>query len=250
MIAMKLVELVGIQLDADSGAHMLLLREQDEPHRLLPIVIGGLEATSIAIAATGQRAPRPLTHDLMAALVESLDGHLDAVEVTDLLDGAFIAQLDVSGPNGEQQLDTRPSDAIALAVRLHAPLYVSEHVLDEAGTIPEQIVDEATTAAPIASDIDADIDADIAADIDAEVEDFRTFLEQLDPDDFLDAPPPTDTGTPDVTGVPDVTGAPDGTADTGTTPPETDTDAPTDDRAPTTDAETERDEPPGVHGTS
>lgn len=164
MFFMKLVELAGIQLDPTTGANLLVLREHDAPHRLLPIVIGGIEAASIAIAATGQRLPRPLTHDLMASLVESLDGHLDAVEVTDLLDGSFLAQLAVSGPTGERHVDTRPSDAIALAVRLHAPLFVSEHVLDQAGAMPD--VDSGT--------------------IDSEVEDFRTFLEELHPEDFLD----------------------------------------------------------------
>lgn len=169
MIFMKLVELAGIQLDPTTGANLLVLREHDAPHRLLPIVIAGIEAASIAVAATGQRLPQPLTHDLMAALVESLDGHLDAVEVTDLLDGSFLAQLAVSGPTGERHLDTRPSDAVALAVRLHAPLFVSEHVLDQAGVMPE--VEDDT------------IDS---GTIDSEVEDFRTFLEELNPEDFLD----------------------------------------------------------------
>jgi bifunctional DNase/RNase len=162
---MLLVDLVAIQVDAGTGAALLVLREHDSPHRLLPISIGGEAATSIAFAASGQSAPRPLTHDLMATLVQSFEGHLDAVEVTDLRDGTFIASLALSGPIGERHIDTRPSDAIALAVRLDAPLYVSEHVLDQAGSLP-----------PIELDDEA---------IDAEVDEFRTLLDHLDPSDFL-----------------------------------------------------------------
>ncbi|RLE21733.1 MAG: bifunctional nuclease family protein [Actinobacteria bacterium] len=163
---MYLVDLVGIQVDPKTGASVLVLREHDAPNRLLPIIVGGPEAASIAIAASGQTAPRPMTHDLMATLIESFDGHLDAVEVTDLKDGSFVANLAVSGPAGERRLDTRPSDGIALAVRLDAPLFVSEHVLDEVGTLPIVELDEVA--------------------IDAEVDQFRSFLAELDPADFDD----------------------------------------------------------------
>ena len=151
-------------MNAGTGVALVVLREHDAPHRLLPIAIGSDAATSIAIAASGRRALRPLTHDLMANLVESFEGHLDAVEVTDLQDGTFIANLALSGPIGERRVDTRPSDAIALAVRLDAPLYVSEHVLDTAGSLPQ-------------------IEFDNAA-IDAEVDEFRDFLDEIDPSDF------------------------------------------------------------------
>jgi bifunctional DNase/RNase len=164
------VELIGIQVDPLSGAAALVLREHDAPNRLLPIVVGQADASSIAIAASGSRTPRPMTHDLMAALVDALDGHLDAVEVTELHDGTFFANLTVSGPAGERRIDTRPSDAIALAVRLQAPLYVSEAVLDEAGALP---IDEPDQFA-------------IDTAIDAEVDQFRAFLDELDPTDFID----------------------------------------------------------------
>ena len=163
---MYLVDLVAIQVDPNTGASILVLREHDEPNRLLPIIVGGAEAASIAIAASGQEIPHPMTHDLMATLIESFDGHLDAVEVTDLEDGTFLANLAVSGPTGERRLETRPSDGIALAVRLHAPLYVSESVLEEAGSLPVAELDEVA--------------------IDAEVDQFRSFLAELDPADFED----------------------------------------------------------------
>lgn len=165
------VDLIGIQVDPLSGAAALVLREHDAPNRLLPIIVGQADATSIAIAASGNQLPRPMTHDLMAALVDALDGHLDAVEVTELHEGTFLANLTVSGPAGERRIDTRPSDAIALAVRLQAPLYVSESVLDEAGALP---VPEPDPAA-------------LEVAIDAEVDQFRAFLDELDPTDFIDA---------------------------------------------------------------
>ena len=177
------VDLVGIQVDPQTGAAVLVLREHDAPNRLLPIVVGGAEAASIALAAQGQVTPRPMTHDLMATLVERFDGHLDAVEVVDFQEGAFIANLAVSGPTGDLRVDTRPSDAIALAVRLHAPLFVSEHVLDEAGAYPEPEGDSALDD----------------AQIDAQVDQFRSFLDELAPEDF--APDATDSN--DATDAPD-----------------------------------------------
>lgn len=170
------VELVGIQVDPVSGAAALVLREHDAPNRLLPIMVGQADASSVAIAASGNRFPRPGSHDVMAAIVDALDGHLDAVEVTDLSDGTFFANLTVSGPSGQHRIDTRPSDAIALAVRLHAPLLVSDAVLDEAGAVPMELTDPAAEQDQLA----------IEAAIDAEVDEFRSFLDHLDPDDFID----------------------------------------------------------------
>lgn len=175
------VDLVGIQLEPATGSSVLVLREHDAPHRLLPIVVGGAEAASIALAAQGQVMPRPMTHDVMATLVESFDGRLDAVELVDLREGAFVANLAVSGPTGDLRLDTRPSDAIALAVRLRAPLFVSEHVLDEAGAEPAPEVD----AVPDDTEIDAQVDQ------------FREFLDRLDPGDFGGGPAGADSGDPD-----------------------------------------------------
>lgn len=171
---MILVDLFGIQMDPSTGAALLVLREHDTPNRLLPIVVGGAEAASIAMAAQGQTTSRPMTHDLMATLVERFDGHLDAVEVIGFEAGAFVANLSVSGPMGDLDFDTRPSDAIALAVRLHAPLFVSEEVLDAAGSYPEP------EAAAVLDD----------AEIDAEVDQFRDFLDHIGPDAFSDSPTP------------------------------------------------------------
>ena len=157
---MKQVEIAGLHIEAATGTPLLLLREQDAPHRVLPIFMGGPEAAAIALALSGESPPRPLTHDVMAALVESLGAAVERVEVTEVRDGAFFAELAVSGPSGGRRLDTRPSDAIALAVRLHAPLFVSDVVLDDAGTVLYEDV------------------------IEGEVAEFRSFLDDVDPADF------------------------------------------------------------------
>lgn len=161
---MKLVEIAGLHMEATTGAPLVLLREQDAPHRVLPIFVGGSEAAAIALALSGQFPARPSPHDVMAALVESLDAEVERVEVTELRDGAFLAELTVKGPSGGRRFDTRPSDAIALAVRLHAPLFVSDAVLDEAGTVLQEAPDEET--------------------IDDEVSQFSSFLDDVDPADF------------------------------------------------------------------
>lgn len=178
---MKRVDIAGLAVDSASGVPLVVLREVDAPHRMLPIAIGGLEAAAIAFAVSGQAPPRPLTHDLMAMLVERLDGHVDAVEVTTIADGTFHASLAMHGPTGSQQLDTRPSDAIALALRFGAPLFVADAVLDTAGIVEQ--------AAPSGV---ADLDAD---QIDAMVDEFRSFLDTIDADEFA-----RDTGDgPDAT---------------------------------------------------
>lgn len=170
---MKLVDVAGLHIEANSGSPIVLLRERDEPHRVLPIFIGGPEAASIAIALSGQPGPRPLTHDLMAELVESLDARVDSVEVTDLEEGTFVASIALSSPAGARRLDTRPSDAIALAVRVHAPVYVSDDVMDEAAAV--------LTDADDAEEGQVELSEE---QIDAEVSEFRDFLAELEPDDF------------------------------------------------------------------
>ena len=176
---MKPVDLLGLNMEAGSGTPLVLLREQDPPHRVLPIFIGGREAVAIALALSGQSPPRPLTHDLLAALIESLDAHVDHVEVTDVREGTFVAELAVEGPHGGLSLDSRPSDAIALALRVDAPLFASDAVLDEIGALVAVRPDDDT--------IDEDVDR------------FRTFLDEVDPAEFENrqgpGEPPDQAGT-------------------------------------------------------
>ncbi|HKH88177.1 MAG TPA: bifunctional nuclease family protein [Acidimicrobiales bacterium] len=182
---MRQVEITGLGVDDSTLTPVVVLREQEAPHRMLPIFVGGPEALAIGLALTGKTPARPLTHDLMADVIQSLHCRVDSAEVTELRDGAFIAELAISGPAGGRRLDTRPSDAIALALRLHAPLFVSDAVLDEAGMIPD--------------DIEPRVDGDA---IDEQVADFASLLDQLDrldPADFGDdAVGPDDHDGPDA----------------------------------------------------
>ncbi|BDZ65315.1 bifunctional nuclease family protein [Agromyces mangrovi Wang et al. 2018] len=159
------VHVLGVALDA-SGQHIVLLEPLEGEAgegRVLPIWIGSQEATSIVIAVEGARAPRPLSHDLITTLFEALDARVERVEVTRLDEGTFYAELTIVTPTGTQVLDSRPSDAIALAVRADAQLLVAEEVLDEAG-VPADMVD-------------------LARD-EEKLDEFRKFLDTVDPEDF------------------------------------------------------------------
>jgi bifunctional DNase/RNase len=175
---MRQVEITGIALEATTGAPLVVLQETSAPHRAVPIFVGGPEAASIGLALTGETPDRPLTHDLMADLVELFQARVDRVDVTAMRDGAFLAEMTVSGPGGDRRLDTRPSDAIALALRLDAPLYVSDEVLEAAGSIFEVTSDDDTPGL-LADTEPLDDEA-----IDAAVAAFRDELDMIDPASF------------------------------------------------------------------
>jgi hypothetical protein len=176
MIAM---EVAGLQVDPSGAGSVLLLREFDEPRRVLPVMIGPLEAFSIAVGLGAAAPPRPLTHDLLVDVLQGTGTEVRRVDVTELRDGTFFAELDLVGPDGHRRLSSRPSDAIALAVRLSVPVYASEDVLAEAGVI----LDEEDADGPAGG---TGPDLRSGPDIDETVEDFRSFLASLDPADFAD----------------------------------------------------------------
>lgn len=129
------VEILGISTSPSSnGAYALILQESDGQRRL-PIVIGAFEAQAIALEMEGIRPPRPMTHDLLKNSIELLGATLVEVIINDLNDGTFYAQLILDTASGE--IDSRPSDAIALAVRFQAPIFITEEVMNEAGFVPE-----------------------------------------------------------------------------------------------------------------
>lgn len=129
-------EILGLSTSpATGGAYAILLKEIDGSRRL-PIIIGAFEAQAIALEMEGIKPPRPLTHDLLKQLVDNLGASVTEVIVNELKDNTFYAKivLEVSGLTNE--IDARPSDAIALAVRTYAPIYVSEAVMESAAFIP------------------------------------------------------------------------------------------------------------------
>lgn len=118
-------------VDPKSNVPIVLLRDE-ELTRILPIWIGVYEANAIALQLEGVEPPRPLTHDLAMQLIEMLDARIVRVIVNDLADNTFFAKLFLDGLGGERVVDSRPSDAIALALRAQAPIYVTASVLDRA----------------------------------------------------------------------------------------------------------------------
>jgi bifunctional DNase/RNase len=126
------MQLKGLLLDPTHEVPVLILRSVGG-HLLLPIWIGLPEANAIAMALEGVRAPRPMTHDLLRSCIEKLGGKLERVEIWGLLEGTFHARLRlVRDENEPIEVDTRPSDAIALAVRTRSPLWVAKVVLEAA----------------------------------------------------------------------------------------------------------------------
>ncbi len=162
------VHVMGIALDV-AQQHVILLKpvHEEDGDSVLPIWIGSQEASSILIAVSGEAAPRPLTHDLMKTLIDKVGATVERIEVTRIEDGTFYAALSLSTPNGPLLLDARPSDAVALAARTQAPLFVADEVLEEAG-IP----------AAFAEFTEADSDSD------EKLAEFRRFLEDVNPEDF------------------------------------------------------------------
>ena len=124
-----------------SSQHMVILREASA-ERYLPIWIGSWEAQSIAMRLQGVEAERPLTHDLMASVLQELGVSVRHIIVSDLADETFRARIVLVHGGSDHEVDARPSDAIALAVRVAAPIFATEAVLDRAGVLPEADEDE------------------------------------------------------------------------------------------------------------
>ena len=159
------LELVGVRVEVPANTPMVLLREQEGRHRLLPIYIGSPEASAIHYALEGIVPPRPLTHDLFLTTLAELGAELKKVVVTEVRDRTYFAEIRIASAAGEKVISSRPSDAIALAVRCAAPLYASEELIEEAGQEPP------------------DEDPDDVDD-DEIIDEFKDFIENVSPEDF------------------------------------------------------------------
>ena len=152
---MQELRVVGVRVELPGNQPILLLKET-QGERYLPIWIGAVEAAAIAFEQQGVRPARPMTHDLLREVVHALGASLEAVHITEVRDGIYIAEL-LFGD--DRTVSARPSDAVALAVRTGAPIYGAEALLDEVGIeIPDEQEDE--------------------------VEKFREFLDNISPEDF------------------------------------------------------------------
>lgn len=153
--------LVGVRVEVPTNQPIVLLRE-DDGQRYLPIFIGPPEATAIVYALQGMETPRPMTHDLFTNVLDEMSVQLQQVIITELHEGTFYAEIEFKRDGTTHRISSRPSDAIALAVRATepVPIFAEESVLDEAG-VP----------------FDAGEDEE-------QIEEFREFLDQVSPDDF------------------------------------------------------------------
>lgn len=153
----------GVSFDM-VGKQPIVLLKTLAGNRFLPIWIGHPEAAAILMRLQDARPPRPATHDLMVDAIDQLGAEVTQVAITDLRDNTFFAQVTVSNGIDEHQLDSRPSDALALAVRAEAPIFAAEHIVVESGIEFEQ---------------------EAIGDTDEMVDRFRDFLEDVTPDDFM-----------------------------------------------------------------
>ena len=152
------LQLVGVRVELPTNQPIVLLRER-EGERFLPIWIGAVEATAIAFALQGIVTPRPMTHDLLKNVIDQLNVRVDRIVITELKDSTFYAVIELEHNGTRFEVSSRPSDAIALAVRTNVPIFGAQEVLDEASIL-------------------------IRDDEEQEVEKFREFLDQVNPDDF------------------------------------------------------------------
>jgi uncharacterized protein len=155
------LSLVGVRVEVPTNQPIVLLRE-DDGQRYLPLFIGPPEATAIVYALQGMETPRPMTHDLFKNVLDDMSIRLQQVVITELHDGTFYAEIELSSNGNAYRISSRPSDAIALAVRYEdaVPIFADEAVLDEAGVLFENDEEE------------------------EQIEQFREFLDQVRPEDF------------------------------------------------------------------
>jgi bifunctional DNase/RNase len=155
------MNLAGVRIELPSNQPIVLLREVDG-ERYLPIWIGAPEAGAIALALQGVVTPRPMTHDLLKNILEEMAVQVSSIVITELREGTFYAIINMQRNGTSYEVSSRPSDAIALAVRLKCKILVSEEVLSEASILIPSGEEE-----------------------EEELEKFREFLENVNPEDFV-----------------------------------------------------------------
>ena len=158
---MQRMQIYGVSFDM-VGKQPIVLLKTSEGNRFLPIWIGHPEAAAILMKLQGASTPRPMTHDLLTDLLEQLDAKCERVSVTELRDNTFYASITISVNGSEIEIDSRPSDAIALAVRCQAPIFAAEEVIEESSIEFEHEVEDQEEV----------------------VERFKDFLEDVTPEDF------------------------------------------------------------------
>ena len=156
----------GLALDPVSNMPIIILRDEEDK-RSLPIWVGIFEANAIALELEKIPTPRPLTHDLIKNILEAIEARVLKIVVTDLRENTFFAELHLQIGKGEYTVDSRPSDAIALALRVAAPIFVNEEVVRKAKSL--EVTKDAEAAEPVKAD---------------DPEKLREWLENIKPEDF------------------------------------------------------------------
>jgi bifunctional DNase/RNase len=167
------VVLRAVRVDVGSSTPLLLLEEVGG-ERVLPIFIGAPEAAAIAYALQGVESPRPMSHDLLGHVIGALGAQVFSVEITELVDNTFYANLRLLRGTEEVIVSARPSDAVALALRVGSPILVSDDLMASEGKVMQLAYDEDDEEYV---ELDAPDEADLVAQL-------REFLEQVRPEDF------------------------------------------------------------------
>jgi uncharacterized protein len=161
--------------------HRVVILKEVDGERHLPIWIGSYEAEAIAMELQGVSASRPLPYDLMRTIIDDMGGSVERITVTDLSDDVFYARIVLTQNGREVEIDSRPSDAIALAVRARVPILVDDSVMEKAGVVLSSDEDEGGDA----EDASGQPELERAEDVDEErLSVFRDFINTLDLDDF------------------------------------------------------------------
>ncbi len=170
----------SIRVSLMNYQRVVILKEK-MADRYLPIWIGPAEADAIAVKLQGVSVPRPLTHDLLRSVIEALGASIISVTVNDLKNDTFYAKITLDVDGGQMEVDSRPSDALALAVRAEVPIYVEESVLDKASILLDK-----ETGKPISEERDGTDSKGrkVSEEEMKRMSAFRDFINQLDLDDF------------------------------------------------------------------
>jgi bifunctional DNase/RNase len=172
------VTIDSIRVSLMSQHRVVVLKETDS-NRYLPIWIGPFEADAITIQLQGVQVARPLTHDLLKSVIDQMGAKISHVMVNELKNDTFYARIVMDVDGNRMEIDARPSDAIALAVRVNAPLFVAEDVMANASIVPEESIDGA--------DLEAEAEAEpISEEEEEKLAVFRDFIDELDLDDLGD----------------------------------------------------------------
>ena len=169
------VVLRAVRVDVGSSTPLLLL-EEVAGIRVLPIFIGATEATNVAYALQGVESPRPMSHDLMGNIIVALGAQLFAAEITELHDNTFYANLRLLRDREEINVSARPSDAVALALRVGAPILVNDDLMAAEGKIMDLEDDDIEVEVEV-READVSNEADLVAEL-------REFLDTIRPEDF------------------------------------------------------------------